>query len=164
MRKLLLHLTLVGFALGLITPAAGDEPAEATKTISFGDLSFAVMPPKQIEPEGAAVPQPTYADQIPDRVRALDGTRISLRGFMMPTRLEGDGVREFIVVTSPMVCCYGATPEVYEYILVKMTGAPAPMRENMPAHFEGVLRVGDVYENGYWTGLFSLECDRVRDE
>jgi hypothetical protein len=161
MRTFLLLFALVVSGMSVRMPAA---EAAAARAITFGDLSFAVTPPKQVEPEGASVKQPSYGDQIPERVRALDGQRISLRGFMMPTRLEGDGVREFIVVTSPMVCCYGATPEVYEFILVKMTGDPAPMRENMPAHFEGVLRVGDIYEQGYWAGLFALECDRVRDE
>jgi len=138
--------------------------AGEAKAIAFSDLSFAVMPPKQIEPEGAVSPQPSYADQLPERVRAFAGQRVRIRGFMMPTLLDGDGVREFIIVTSPMVCCYGATPEVYEYIIVKMVGDPAPMRENMAAHYEGVLRVGDLYENGYWTGLFAMECDRVVDE
>lgn len=154
------------FGILLVLASAADLPASPAelREISFGDLSFAVTPPKQVEPEGASVPQPTYADQIPERVRALDGQRVRLRGFMMPTRLEGDGVREFIIVTSPLVCCYGQTPEVYEFILVKMTGEPAPMRENMAAYFEGVLRVGDIYEQGYWSGLFALECERLTDE
>jgi hypothetical protein len=148
----------------VLCSAAGRAGESAVQEISFNDLSFAVTPPKQVELEGAVVPQPSYAEQLPERVRALDGQRVRLRGFMMPTRLEDEGVREFLIVTSPLVCCFGQTPEVYEFILVKMAGEPAPMRENMPAFYEGVLRVGDIYEQGYWTGLFALECERVADE
>lgn len=151
---------LVLLAAAAVPLAAGDEKAKA---IAFSDLAFAVLPPKQVEPEGAAAPQPAYNDQIPERVRALDGQRIRIRGFMIPTLLEDDGVREFIIVSSPMVCCYGQTPEIYEYMMVRMSGKPSPMRENMPTLYEGTLRVGDVYEHGYWAGIFVLECDKVEE-
>lgn len=152
-----------GVAWGADAPA----PAEAApaRTVSFGDLSFAVMTPKQIVPESAkdGVKQPSFDEQIPTRVRELDRQRIRIRGFMMPTRLEDDGVREFVIVSSPMMCCYGQSPEIYEFMLVRMIGKPAPMRENMPVEYEGVLRVGDIYEHGYWAGIFALECDGVKD-
>lgn len=136
--------------------------AAAAKEVAFMDLAFAVKQPKQIELEGAAVPQPAYNDQIPERVRELNGTRVRIRGFMIPTMLEDEGVREFIIVATPMMCCYGQTPEIYEYMMVKMTGEkPSPMRENLATIYEGVLRVGDVYEHGYWTGILELECDTV---
>jgi len=159
--RLLLALALVGaVASGL--PSAGAEEAAKLRSVTWAELRFPVSPPKKIELEGVKHPVETFNDQIPDAVRALDGQTIEIRGYMMPTELEGKNVRSFVLVVSQNVCCYGATPDVNEYIVVRMTGKPAFLLENMPIRVFGKLRVGDIYDNGYWTGIYALECTEVK--
>lgn len=160
----LFAVVLVAMTAAAVVPVAspaGAAAADPAQAITFADLRFNTQPPKMVTMEGAADPIPSFNEQIPEKVFALDGRRVRIEGYMMPTLLEGKRVREFLVVTSPAVCCYGATPDVNEYIIVKMKGDPAPLLENIELRFEGVLRVGDIYNNGYWTGIYELACDRV---
>lgn len=141
--------------------AATDE--KELRDITFKDLTFEVAAPKQIPMEGnRELTVPSFNDQIPERIRELDGKRVRIRGYMMPTVVEGKGVKEFLVVVNTFVCCYGQTPNVHEYIVVKMNGKLAPILENVPLRFEGTLKVGDIYENGYWTGIYAMECNEVK--
>jgi hypothetical protein len=158
-----LLLTLAAAALtSVAAPDARAEDKPAVKAITWADLRFTVAPPKKVEIEGVKHAVETFNDQIPDKVRELDNTLIELRGYMMPTELEGKNVRSFVLVVSQNVCCYGATPDINEYIVVRMTGKPALLLENMPIRVIGKLHVGDIYENGYWTGIYALECTEVK--
>ncbi|MGH8020008.1 MAG: DUF3299 domain-containing protein [Opitutaceae bacterium] len=142
-------------------PASVSAESAAPRDITFADLRFNTEEPKLVTMEGSPDQIPSFNDQIPAEVQALSGKRVRVEGYMMPTLLEGKQVREFLVVTSPAVCCYGATPDINEYIIVRMSGDPAPLLENVPLKFEGVLRVGDIYNNGYWTGIYELACESV---
>jgi hypothetical protein len=147
-------------AFAFATAAPATNPS-ATRDITFADLRFNTAEPKMIAMEGVPDPLPSFNEQIPEDIHKLDGRKVRLTGYMMPTLLEGRRVREFLVVTSPAVCCYGATPDINEYVIVRMTGEAAPLLENIPLKFEGTLRVGDIYQNGYWTGIYEMACDAV---
>ncbi len=134
----------------------------APVAVTWADLRFPVSPPKKVEIEGAKQAVETFNDQIPDEIRKLDGRPIEIRGYMMPTELEGKHVRSFVLVVSQNVCCYGASPEINEYIVVRMMGKPALLLENIPIRIRGTLRVGDIYENGFWTGIYAMECSEVK--
>jgi len=60
-----------------------------------------------------------------------------------------------------MMCCYGAMPKVNEWIVVKMNGDGVKPLMDLPITFEGKLRVGEMFENGYLTGVYLLEGDRM---
>lgn len=158
-----LTLALAGaFLLAVAAPRLHAADAPAPKSITWADLRFPVSPPKKVEIEGVKHPVETFNEQIPDKVRELDNQRIEIRGYMMPTELEGKNVRSFVLVVSQNVCCYGATPDINEYIVVRMTGKPALLLENMPIRIVGKLYVGDIYDNGYWTGIYALEGTEVK--
>lgn len=159
-RLLLVFAALMLASLGAPRARAEDKPPP--KTITWADLRFPASPPKKVEIEGVKHPVESFNDQIPEKIRELDNQRIEIRGYMMPTELEGKNVRSFVLVVSQNVCCFGATPDINEYIVVRMTGKPAPLLENMPVRIAGKLHVGDIYENGYWTGIYALECTDVK--
>ncbi|HEX9782119.1 MAG TPA: DUF3299 domain-containing protein [Opitutaceae bacterium] len=152
-----------GFLAATVTLCATGQlaAAETARAITFADLRFQTAEPRMVTIEGATDAIPSFNDQIPEPIHALNGTRVRVEGYMMPTRLEGKFVREFLLVTSPAVCCYGATPDINEYIIARMSGAAVPLLENVPMKFEGVLQVGDIYDNGCWTGIYELSCDSV---
>ncbi len=161
MRRILRNILLLALA-GATAAAALAARAGSSREITFADLRFPTQPPKQVQVEGMADPIPSFNEQIPEKIRKMSGERVIIEGYMMPLVLDGKKVREFLVVTSPLVCCFGQTPDINEYIVVKMSGEAAPLLENVPLHFEGVLDVGDIYENGYWTGIYAMTCEAVR--
>ena len=94
--------------------------------------------------------------QIPGAIAALNEREVVLTGFMLPVRMDGEGrVTEFLLVSDPMVCCYGAVPKVNEWVTVKLA-KPAEALMDVPLKFAGQLRVGPVLDNGYLTTIYEL--------
>ncbi|HVT71826.1 MAG TPA: hypothetical protein VHD61_01710, partial [Lacunisphaera sp.] len=67
---------------------------------------------------------------------------------------------EFLLVKDPMLCCYGVMPRLNEWVVVRMVGDGVKPLMDVPLTFEGKLRVGEMFENNYLTGLYLLEGDR----
>ncbi len=145
-------------AAPVVLPAAPVVPADG-KTLSLDFFKLGFEPVK--DPVDAKTGQPHYNDQIPAAIKAYDGRKVRIRGYMMPIKMEGNEVREFLVMPNQMSCCYGSPPRFWEFIAVRMKTAAAPNVMDQTLTFEGTLRVGDVYENGYWTQLYTMECTAV---
>lgn len=135
------------------TPSVTDGIAE----ISFRWLSF----PLTKDDTSARAAEPSYGPLVPGRIREFDGSRIRIRGFMLPTLNEGAGVREFMILPSPMTCCYGVAPRFCEFITAHVKGNAIPACMDEPVTFEGTLHVGDIYVNGYWSALYTMDCTNV---
>jgi hypothetical protein len=98
--------------------------------------------------------------QIPERVRKFDARKVVVTGFMLPVKMDGGLVTEFLLMKDQTGCCYGVMPKVNEWIVVKMAGKGVPPMMDMPITFEGTLKVGQIYEGGYLTGLYLLKGER----
>jgi hypothetical protein len=62
-----------------------------------------------------------------------------------------------------MMCCYGVMPRINEWVVVKMNGRGVPPLMDVPITFEGTLKVGAMYENGYLTGIYLLAGDKMAE-
>ncbi|MET0262160.1 MAG: DUF3299 domain-containing protein [Rariglobus sp.] len=144
-------------------PVANADKASVAKAktgrvpVNFTQLSF-TPETDGIDPKTG---QPEYQKFAPQSVKDLNGKEVRIRGYMMPIRMDGNEVREFLIVPNQSACCYGTTPRFWEFIVAVKTGDAVPNLMDTPLTFEGVLKVGDVYEQGYWTQLYTLECTRV---
>ena len=145
--------------LGGVGPLLGADTPVYEK-VGFDRLASYVFTPADIDPAKPAMPPPSAANQIPEKIRALDRQKVAVTGFMLPVKMEGGLVKEFLLVKDPMMCCYGVMPKVTEWIVVKMAGSGVKPLMDTPLTFEGRLRVGEMYENGYLTGLYLLEGER----
>jgi hypothetical protein len=127
-------------------------PQEGFHPLTFDDLaSYAYKLP----PVGAE-PKPT--NQIPQAILDLDGRRIAIRGFMIPIKVAGEDVREFVLVRNQFVCCFGVVPLMNEWLHIKMVeGHPCPYAVDIPITVFGVLRVGEVWEQGAVMSLYRME-------
>ena len=103
---------------------------------------------------------PTGEEQIPDEVKAWSGKKAIVTGFMLPTRMAEGLVTEFLLVKDPAMCCYGAVPNMNEWVVVKMAKGVRPLMD-VPISFSGEFKVGAMFENGYMTGIYSLEGEKM---
>jgi hypothetical protein len=113
-------------------------------------------------PDAAAPADP--ADRIPPEVRALEGKRVCINGYMLPVSFDEKGfVKDFLIIRSPMVCCYGMVPGSNEWVVVKMSakGKKVAPTMDIPLDFYGTLHVGEVYEGGVFAGLYRLDGEKV---
>ena len=139
--------------------------ADGFQVVGFDQLaSFEFIPPTYDTPGAGG--QPTVkksGSQIPGRIRALNEKKVVVTGFMLPIKMEQGLVKEFLLVKDPMMCCYGVIPNMNEWVVVKMVkGGVRPLMD-VPISFYGELKVGAMFDNGYMTGIYLLEGEKMGD-
>jgi hypothetical protein len=104
-------------------------------------------------------------DIIPPNVKALNGRPVTVTGFLMPLRLKKGLVTEFLLFKDQASCCFGPAAKMNHYIRVKMRteGFPPP-GGLVPYRVRGVLQVGEINVQGYLTGIYQLEAEKVVEQ
>ena len=115
-----------------------------------------------VSPENSAEASRKIMAQIPAGVKALNEKRVAVRGFMLPMKLDHGRVIEFLLLRNQMGCCYGMSPAVNELIDVRTAGKGVPALMDDLITVYGTLHVAEVRENGYLTGIYKLDCERVQ--
>jgi hypothetical protein len=160
---LLRLLACTALGAGVLLRAA-DAPKDGDyEVVGFDRLASYTFTPPDYDASVPNAKPPSGADQIPAKIKALDQQKVAVTGYMLPTKMEGGLVKEFLLVKDPMMCCYGVMPKINEWVVVKMVGAGVKPLMDIPITFDGKLRVGEMYENGYLTGLYLLEGDRMAE-
>lgn len=99
--------------------------------------------------------------QIPADVKAYNGRRVALKGFMLPLKVEGGLVTELLIMRDQSMCCYGAVPKINEWVSVKMTSKGVKPVMDQAVTLQGTLKVGAIRENGYLVGIYQMDGERV---
>jgi hypothetical protein len=115
-----------------------------------------------VKPENAAEAARKSMAQVPAAVRALNDKPVAIQGFMLPMKVEDGKVTEFLLLKSQMGCCYGLTPGINEWVDVRTIGKGVESLMDNTITVYGTLHVGEVRENGYLTGLYKMDCEKVQ--
>jgi hypothetical protein len=111
----------------------------------------------EYEVSGAGEPaEESATSQIPSLIRELDGREVGVKGFMLPVKVEGGMVREFLLMRDQSMCCFGVMPKVNEWVAVTMAGRGVRAMMDQPVTVFGTLRVGEVYEHGVLAGIYHM--------
>lgn len=85
---------------------------------------------------------------FPKWLKALDGQRVRMRGFMVPT-FQADDLVAFTLARDTSACCFGPNPKVSYLIEVSMQkGKTSEYIDLKPFDVVGVLHVGDEVTPG----------------
>lgn len=129
--------------------------------LGFEQLASYNFTPPNFDPLAAPnIKPPTGDDQIPAAVKAWNGKKAIVTGYMVPVKMEKGLVTEFLLMRNTMACCFGGVPNMNEWVIVKMKKGVQPLMD-IPVSFYGVLKVGAMFENGYMTGLYELEGEKM---
>ncbi len=101
------------------------------------------------------------SSKIPESVRSLDDKFVSLRGFMLPLKVEKGLVTELLIMRDQSMCCYGTVPRINEWVSVKMVGEGVKPVMDQAVTLFGKLKVGEMYENGYLVGIYAMDGERM---
>lgn len=105
---------------------------------------------------------PDKADeQIPPSVKAFNRKKVSIKGFMLPLKVENGTVTEFLILKDQSMCCYGNVPKITEWVSVKTAGKGVKPIMDVPVSIEGTLHVGAMRENGYLVGIYQMDGDKM---
>ncbi len=134
----------------------------AYRKVTFAQMGSWEYKAPAIPKEGEIPADFGTVDRFPEPIRALNGEKISIEGFMIPVEVEKDKVKSFVFVSSPLVCCFGLVPKLNEWFLVKMAGdARAYIMMDLPVTVRGRLSMGEEVRNRSIVSLFRIEADEV---
>ena len=154
-------------------PKAGKPPAPPMELVPLGKIgeytlvgfdrlaSFAYEVPDDpiTEPKAKAIIDKNI---IPKTVRVFDKKKIALKGYMLPLKVEDGKITELLILRDQSMCCYGAVPKINEWVSVRMPkGKGVKPIMDVPVTIFGILKVGEVLENGYLVGIYEMDGDRL---
>jgi len=134
-------------------PAPAQAPPGAT-LVSFWDLAGGVLP---VDPAKARPGD--YLKAVPGAIRRLDGQRVMIQGFMIPTQAQDRAVREFLLVRSQANCCFGAPLQVADLVAVRMAGTPAAPLMDRVVNVVGRLHVQERWTGQYLGALYRMDAE-----
>lgn len=153
-------------AVSIAAPAAPKGPLEEENgyvKLGFDRLASYTFKVPAFDPAAnPGLQPPTGEEQIPAWLKDLSGRKVRLTGFMLPLKMEKGKVTEFLLLSDPMMCCYGAVPDMNQWVVVRFANGVRPIQD-VPLDFYGQLKVGAMFENGYMTGIYSLEGEKMGD-
>lgn len=160
--------------------AAGSTPADKNGTASTGETpkpelengylklgfehlaSYPFNPPPFDPAANPNAKPPTGEEQIPTTVKSWNGKKAIITGYMVPVKMDKGLVTELLLMRNTMACCFGTVPNMNEWVVVKMKKGVQPLMD-VPVAFYGELKVGAMFENGYMTGLYELDGEKMAE-
>ncbi len=124
-------------------PKEGDIP-------SWGILNFANF---TFDPE--------KSKDIPADVRAYDGKKVRLRGFIVPFT-QAQKVTDFALVPTLGSCCFGQPPGVQHVIVAHVANGGKLTFMPDEVWCEGTIKVELKREDGYTFQIFKFEVESVK--
>lgn len=136
--------------------------AEDFQRIGFEVLgSFEFTTPDWKSGKADDLVPPAGLEQFPETVKKLDGQKVAITGFMLPIKLDGGLVTEFLLMRDPSMCCYGVIPAITDWVVVRMKGKGVKALMDYPVGVVGVMQVGAQWESGYVTGIYRIDGERT---
>ena len=139
------------------------------RTGTYQPLTFETLASFDIrEPDWEKLEDPAYIatlnleKDIPPQIKALNGEKIEIEGFMLPLEGEDDNLQSFVLLENQLACCFGAIPLLNEWVYVTV-----PEKKKIRSYQDelimiyGTLRVGAEFEDGMLNGIYHLELDRL---
>jgi hypothetical protein len=102
-------------------------------------------------------------DVIPSHIKAYDGRKVLIEGYIMPLRLKKGLVTEFLLFRDQAACCFGDKAKMNHYMRVKVTDKGFEPGSMMTHKVRGTLAVGEIYVQDYLTGIYQMTADRVEE-
>lgn len=142
------------------TAAATEAPKKAgMQEVGFDKLAgFNYVVP---EYTGTTPPPMPDTNQIPATIKAYDGRKVAIKGFMLPLKVKEGKVTELLLMRDQSMCCFGAVPKINEFLTVKMVGDGTKAVMDQAVTLVGTLKVGEFSENGYLLGIYQMDAERA---
>ena len=98
---------------------------------------------------------------IPQDVKALAGSTIRVRGFMIPMD-QADNITKFALVPDLFACCFGQPPQIQHMIVANCPEGKAVAYSPDEIVVEGKLNVEEKKDDGYIISIFEVTVSSVK--
>jgi hypothetical protein len=143
-----------------IVPKMAPPSESKPLVLSFATLASYryTLPPRRSPGENA----PLLKAQIPDPIKALNGKKITIEGYMIPMDFEKGKILRFVLSRSMIGCCFADSLRINELIKVDPADGMAVDYCDV-ARVTGTLEVGEEFEDGFLVSLYRLKADQIKD-
>jgi hypothetical protein len=94
---------------------------------------------------------------LPDALKALDGKRVTMVGFLLPL-YEWDDIHQFALVGSHWSCCFGVPAGLNGTMNTTLAKGHAGLENSMePLRVVGTFHVRETRESGWLVSIYSLD-------
>jgi hypothetical protein len=101
-------------------------------------------------------------DAVPANIKSLDDSKIAVRGFMLPLKLEDGLVTEFFLLRTQARCCYGLPIQMNELLTVHMAKPGVKSIMDQPITIYGRLHISESHDGtGALTSIYTLDGDKM---
>lgn len=106
------------------------------------------------------------SDSLPDKIRALEGRKITIEGFMLPIHLNDKGrVTDFALMPNLLLCCYGIPPELNEWIeVIAVPGKSFDPIADLPIRVTGTFSAKERVIDEVTVGLYRLKAESATSQ
>jgi hypothetical protein len=112
-------------------------------------------------PATGRVPQASVDAGIPAVVRSWNGRKADVTGYMVPLKMDKGLVVEFLLVRDMNSCCFGISPALNHFVMVKMTKGTAAVFERV-VKVSGTFKVNTTFDkNGYMVAIYEVAGENV---
>lgn len=116
--------------------------SRAKGEINFDDLKFEL-----------AKDAPFEDAMLTDAIRALEGTKVKLRGYILPSTLFSEtNISQFVLVRDNQECCFGPGAALFDCVMVQMVAGKTTDFVTRPITVEGTFVI-DTISYRYPPGL-----------
>jgi hypothetical protein len=133
------------------TPSPAGRPAAGFREITFDDI--------KLEMEKGA---PFARELLPERVKALVGTPIRIRGYILPS-FQQTGLTQFVLVRDNQECCFGPGAALHDCIVVRMRPGKTADFSIRPVAVAGTFTIDELRApDGSHLAIYALAGDEVK--
>jgi hypothetical protein len=125
---------------------AGDKPYDKT----FDDLRFEMTVGERFK-----------RSMLTDGIKALDGQKIRIRGYILPTPQQ-HGIKQFVLVRDNQECCFGQGAALYDCVLVEMKKGSTADFTIRPIAVEGIFNVREFEVDGKQLAIYQMDGESAR--
>jgi hypothetical protein len=98
---------------------------------------------------------------IPDDIKALAGSTVRVRGYMIPMD-QAENITQFALVPDLFACCFGQPPQVQHTIVSHCPPGKAVSYFADEIVVEGKLKVDEKKDDGFIVSVFEVDISSVR--
>ena len=178
-------LPLLLLAVGCAKPEAPREPAVAPVDVDAVPPSVAAAeaPPETAPPvvPSKAAPDgrireitfddvklplekgdPFTPDILPPAVKGLDGQRVRIRGYILPS-FQQRGITNFVLVRDNMECCFGPGALLHDCVVVAMIPGKSTEFSIRPVAVTGTFRIKEMKgHDGKHLAVYAIDGEEVK--
>ena len=130
----------------VVLSKAGDRSYDKT----FDDIRFEMQ-----------VGEKFKRSMLTKEIEALDGQRIRIRGYILPTP-QRHGIQQFVLVRDNQECCFGPGAALYDCILVEMKKGNTADFTIRPIAAEGVFNIRVFEVDGKDLAIYQLDAESAK--